>query len=234
MSAVEQASSEAPASAGASDPTVAAESGADASVNADTNVSTSVEPHSASSVSASYVTSQIKDLTWRTLILSRPMTSTQPEAGAANRAPRQRLDSLKSAEPASRSASPAVRRGASSRGKKAVALPTFSGRRSKEEREARTAADKQRELERNKERDKQAERKRMAKERDAKRLAERASRGRGGYSGAVSGPFSMQSARQGRMTFNTSIVGCANLVFQIKEPPIVTLEALVRGLGRLE
>ncbi|CAI6341234.1 unnamed protein product [Periconia digitata] len=154
---------------------------------AETNVAPTVESQSTASISAS------------------PMAA--PTSSTVNRPPRQRLDSLKSSEPASRSASPSVRRGASTRGKKPVALPTFSGRRSKEERDARTAADKQREIERNKERDRQAERRKAVKERDAKRLAERTSRGRGGYSGAVSGPFSMQSARQDKRTVHRNFGG---------------------------
>ncbi|PVH99460.1 hypothetical protein DM02DRAFT_615068 [Periconia macrospinosa] len=165
------------------------DAGAGASVNADTNITPTIEPHNTSSVSAS------------------PSTTAQTVAGASSKAPRQRLDSLKSAESASRSASPSVRRGTSSKGKKPVALPTFSGRRSKEDREARDAASKQREMERNKERDKLAERKRIAKERDAKRMADRASRGRGGYSGAVSGPFSMQSARQDKRSAHRNFGG---------------------------
>lgn len=94
---------------------------------------------------------------------------------------------MKSAGPPSRSASPAVRRGASSRGKKPVLLPTNAGRRSKEEREARNAADLQRERERNKERDALAAKKQKAAEAAERREKMRTEgRGRGGHSGVSS------------------------------------------------
>ncbi|KAF2646114.1 hypothetical protein P280DRAFT_464367 [Massarina eburnea CBS 473.64] len=147
---------------------------------AHTNIATTIEPGAASYGS----------------------TSTSTVAETAARAPRQRLDSLKSAESSSRSASPSVRRGTSTRGRKAPALPTFTGRRSKEERDARTAATMAREEERNKYRDAEAARKQKQKEKAELRARNSAARGRGGYSGAVSGPFSMASARDKKASRN--------------------------------
>ncbi|KAL5115551.1 hypothetical protein ACEQ8H_006527 [Pleosporales sp. CAS-2024a] len=119
-----------------------------------------------------------------------------PEDGidAPGRPPVQRLGSLNT----SRSASPAVRRGTSSRGKRGMVKPTFTGRRSKEEREALAKEALEREKARTQEQVKAAERKQKDAERRAKRDAERAVRGRGGYSGAMSGPFSLGSSREDR------------------------------------
>ncbi|KAF2676027.1 hypothetical protein K458DRAFT_238977, partial [Lentithecium fluviatile CBS 122367] len=95
--------------------------------------------------------------------------------------------------PSSRPASPAVRRG---KGKKPAApLPTFTGRRSKAERDARIQEGLERERERNKDREKAEERKRKAEERRAKSEAARG-RGRGGYAGVASGPFSQWSIKK--------------------------------------
>jgi DNA-directed RNA polymerase III subunit RPC4 len=124
-------------------------------------------------------------------VVANEPTSTATEEASATQVPRQRLDSLATAS--SRSASPSVRgRG---RGKKpAPAMPVFTGRRSKAEREQRTAEAQQRELERNKDREKQAERLEKAKKaEEAKKL--RFAGGRGGYSGVISGPFSDPTAR---------------------------------------
>jgi DNA-directed RNA polymerase III subunit RPC4 len=125
------------------------------------------------------------------------ISTPQDGAEASARPPVQRLGGLKSTEPPSRSASPSVRRGTSTRGKKAAVKPTFTGRRSKEERAALEKEALERELERNKERLKAESRKAQQKERDAKRDASRAIRGRGGYSGAMSGPFSLGSSKEG-------------------------------------
>lgn len=66
-------------------------------------------------------------------------------------------------------------------------LPTNAGRRSKEEREARNAADLQRERERNKERDALAAKKQKAAEAAERREKMRTEgRGRGGHSGVSS------------------------------------------------
>lgn len=66
-------------------------------------------------------------------------------------------------------------------------LPTNAGRRSKEEREARNAADLQRERERNKERDALAVKKQKAIEAAERREKMRnEGRGRGGHSGVSS------------------------------------------------
>ncbi|KAH7384334.1 RNA polymerase III RPC4-domain-containing protein [Phaeosphaeria sp. MPI-PUGE-AT-0046c] len=110
------------------------------------------------------------------------------------RAPVQRLGSLN----ASRSASPAVRRGTSTRGKRGMIKPTFTGRRSKEERAALEKEAIEREKARTKEQADADRRKRNEADRKAKREQERASRGRGGYSGAMSGPFSLGSSRDDR------------------------------------
>lgn len=109
------------------------------------------------------------------------------------RPPVQRLGSINT----SRSASPAVRRGISSRGKKAPIKPTFTGRRSKEEREALEKEALERERARNAERQRRDEKRQMHLENMKKREANRALRGRGGYSSAMSGPFSLGSSREG-------------------------------------
>lgn len=75
--------------------------------------------------------------------------------------------------------------------------PTFTGRRSKEDREALAKEALEREKARTQEQAKAAERKQRDADRKAKREAERAIRGRGGYSGAMSGPFSLGSSREG-------------------------------------
>jgi DNA-directed RNA polymerase III subunit RPC4 len=75
--------------------------------------------------------------------------------------------------------------------------PTFTGRRSKEERAALEREAIEREKARTKEREDADRRKRNDAERKAKRDAERAVRGRGGYNGAMSGPFSLGSSREG-------------------------------------
>lgn len=90
-----------------------------------------------------------------------------------------------------------MRRGASTRGKKGPIKPTFSGRRSKEERAALEKEAIEREKARNAERLRQDEKKQKRIEDSKKREATRALRGRGGYSGAMSGPFSMGSSREG-------------------------------------
>jgi DNA-directed RNA polymerase III subunit RPC4 len=110
------------------------------------------------------------------------------------RTPVQRLGSLN----ASRSASPAVRRGSATRGKRGMVKPTFTGRRSKEERTALEKEALEREKARNREREAADARKQRDADRKAKRDADRAVRGRGGYSGAMSGPFSLGSSREGK------------------------------------
>jgi DNA-directed RNA polymerase III subunit RPC4 len=92
-----------------------------------------------------------------------------------------------------------VRGRGSTRGKKAIAKPTFTGRRSKEERTALEKDASAREAARNKEREKVERWKREDKEKKAARDAKQASRGRGGYSGAMSGPFSLGSSREGKL-----------------------------------
>ncbi|KAF1968195.1 hypothetical protein BU23DRAFT_558734 [Bimuria novae-zelandiae CBS 107.79] len=112
------------------------------------------------------------------------VASTPAPAPESSAPPGGRLASVKSVGPPSRSASPAVRRGASSRGKKPILLPTNASRRSKEEREARNLTDLQRERERNKERDALAAKKQKALEAAERREKARSEgRGRGGHSG---------------------------------------------------
>lgn len=77
--------------------------------------------------------------------------------------------------------------------------PTFTGRRSKEERAALEKEALEREKARTKERLEADRRKQKDAEWKAKREAERAVRGRGGYSGAMSGPFSLGSSREGKL-----------------------------------
>ncbi|KAF2705833.1 hypothetical protein K504DRAFT_84899 [Pleomassaria siparia CBS 279.74] len=113
------------------------------------------------------------------------------------RLPVPRLDDLKNTAPPSRSTSPAARRGTTRGAKKAAVKPTFTGRRSKEERDARDKLDR----ERQKERDAEAEAKQRWKEKAALRAAMRANPNankRGGYTGPISGPFSLGSSTQGK------------------------------------
>jgi DNA-directed RNA polymerase III subunit RPC4 len=76
--------------------------------------------------------------------------------------------------------------------------PTFTGRRSKEEREALEKEAMLREKARMKEREAADRKKEKDAERKMKRDADRAVRGRGGYTGAMSGPFSLGSSREGK------------------------------------
>ena len=126
----------------------------------------------------------------------------QDGTDSPGRPPVQRLGSLNS----SRSASPAVRRGTSTRGKRGAIKPTFTGRRSKEERTALEKEAIEREKARNKEREELNEKKRREAERKARRDSERAIRGRGGYSGAMSGPFSLGSSREGRFDPRNAVI----------------------------
>lgn len=119
-------------------------------------------------------------------------------AEASSRPPVQRLAGLKSAEPPSRSASPSVKRGSTRGGKKGPIKPTFTGRRSKEERAALEKEALEREKIRNREREKQEQYNARQKEREARKEASRASRGRGGFSSTMSGPFSLGSSKEGR------------------------------------
>ena len=117
-----------------------------------------------------------------------PTTTAEPPATHVSR---QRLDSL--ADPSSRSASPSVRgRG---RGKKpGPAVPVFTGRRSKAERDQRTAEALSREQERNKDREKEAARQEKKRQFEESRRTN-STRGRGGFSGTISGPFSDPTQR---------------------------------------
>lgn len=124
----------------------------------------------------------------------------QDGAEASTRPPVQRLGGLRSAEPSSRSASPAVKGGSTRTGKGRLAKPVFTGRRSKEERAALEKEQLEREKIRNKDRAKEDAYQAKKKEREAAKEASRATRGRGGYSGAMSGPFSLGSSKEGRRT----------------------------------
>jgi DNA-directed RNA polymerase III subunit RPC4 len=101
---------------------------------------------------------------------------------------------LRTAASSSRSASPAARRGTSTRGKKPVAKPSFTGRRSKAEREALEKLGRDRERERQKELDKEEK----AKWREKPKRGGLNTRGRGGHTGAISGPFSLGNVGIGK------------------------------------
>ncbi|KAF9700508.1 hypothetical protein EKO04_002071 [Ascochyta lentis] len=131
----------------------------------------------------------------------------QESAEASTRPPVQRLGGLRSAEPSSRSASPSVKRGSTRGGKKGPVKPTFTGRRSKEERAALEKEALEREKIRNREREKEDAFQARKKEREAAKEASRATRGRGGYSGTMSGPFSLGSSKEDRKTNHRSFSG---------------------------
>lgn len=119
-------------------------------------------------------------------------------AESSSRPPVQRIGSLQGSVPPSRSASPSVRgRGNAARGKRGMVKPTFTGRRTKEEREALAKELKEREELRNAERNAANEKKDREAKFKKKRDESRLQRARGGYSGAVSGPFSLGSSAQG-------------------------------------
>jgi DNA-directed RNA polymerase III subunit RPC4 len=157
-----------------------------------------------------------------TKLRNRSTSSPQTVADSPARPPVQRLDSLKSAEPASRSASPAaMRRTASTRGKRPATIkPTFTGRRSKQDREALDKIARDREKERQAERlaeERQKEKDNRKKNRDAQRGNN--TRGRGGYSGSVSGPFSLGNASHGKH-LDIGTLTVAYILEQTREPQI--------------
>jgi DNA-directed RNA polymerase III subunit RPC4 len=90
-----------------------------------------------------------------------------------------------------------VKRGTTKTGKKVAPKPMFTGRRSKEERAALEKEQLEREKIRNRDQEKEAAFQAKRKEREAAKEASRATRGRGGYSGAMSGPFSLGSSKEG-------------------------------------
>ncbi|KAH9877773.1 hypothetical protein J1614_002990, partial [Plenodomus biglobosus] len=129
------------------------------------------------------------------------VSSADPDNAAASssRPPVQRIGSLQGSVPPSRSASPSVRgRGSATRGKRGMAKPTFTGRRTKEEREALAKELKEREELRNAERTAAEEKKRRDQKFKDRREQSKQQRARGGYSGAVSGPFSLGSSKEDR------------------------------------
>jgi DNA-directed RNA polymerase III subunit RPC4 len=128
-------------------------------------------------------------------------------AESSTRAPVQRLETLKSIEPPSRSTSPAVRRGTSTKGRKpAPPKPVFTARRSKQEREQLQESLNQRDKERQAE--KLKEEKIKAREKGFTRRAQ--NKNRGNFSGPVGGPFSLGSVAKGMrvksMTHNCRLV----------------------------
>lgn len=131
------------------------------------------------------------------MVLIRQCSTTETSQDGQDSSARPPVQRLASLNP-SRSASPAVRRGTSTRGKRGMVKPTFTGRRSKEERAALEKEALERERERTKEQQAAETRRRRDEERAAKRQADRALRGRGGYTGAMSGPFSLGSSREGK------------------------------------
>ncbi|CAO2655193.1 Nn.00g102570.m01.CDS01 [Neocucurbitaria sp. VM-36] len=131
-------------------------------------------------------------------VAASAVASPQDGTASSTRPPVQRIGSLQGAIPPSRSASPSVRGRGTIRGKRGTPKPTFTGRRSKEEREAIAKEQKERDALRNAERDAALARKERDEANKAKREARNALRARGGYSGAVSGPFSLGSSREDR------------------------------------
>ncbi|KAH6642113.1 RNA polymerase III RPC4-domain-containing protein [Boeremia exigua] len=131
----------------------------------------------------------------------------QDGAEASTRPPVQRLGGLKSAEPTSRSSSPSVKRGTTKSGKKTVPKPMFTARRSKEERAALEKEQLEREKIRHRDQEKEAAFQARRKEREAAKEATRSTRGRGGYSSAMSGPFSLGSSKEDRKTNHRNFSG---------------------------
>ncbi|KAI4617591.1 uncharacterized protein J4E87_008227 [Alternaria ethzedia] len=127
------------------------------------------------------------------------VASPQPSAEPTTRAPVQRLGSLQGSVPPSRSASPSVRgRGGTTRGKRGVKTPAFTGRRSKEERDAIAKELAARDRERTKEQVAAEARKQADATRAARREASKLKNARGGFSGVASGPFSLGSSKEDR------------------------------------
>lgn len=123
----------------------------------------------------------------------------QDTAGTTSKAPATRIGSLQGSVPPSRSASPSTRgRGSGTRGKRGTIKPSFTGRRSKEDREALEKQQKERDLLRNAERMAADEKKKKEELRAQKREANKLAKARGGYTGAMSGPFSLGSSREGQ------------------------------------
>ncbi|RAR03582.1 recombination hotspot-binding protein [Stemphylium lycopersici] len=123
------------------------------------------------------------------------VASPQPGTEAATRAPVQRLGSLQGSVPPSRSASPSVRgRGGAARGKRGVKTPAFTGRRSKEERDAIAKEQAARDRERTKEQVAADKRREADAQRQARREANKQKNARDrknnpnrGYSGFGAG-----------------------------------------------
>ncbi|KAL1797757.1 hypothetical protein ACET3X_004363 [Alternaria dauci] len=127
------------------------------------------------------------------------VASPQPDTEPAARAPVQRLGSLQGSVPPSRSASPSVRgRGGTTRGKRGVKTPAFTGRRSKEERDAIAKELAARDRERTKEQVAADKRKEAEAAKAARREASKLKNARGGFSGVASGPFSLGSSKEDR------------------------------------
>lgn len=97
--------------------------------------------------------------------------------------------------------------------------PTHTSRRSKEEREALAKEQRDKDVLRNAEREAAIKKKEYDDANKAKREARHALRARGGYSGAMSGPFSMGSSREGKTDNSYAIDGAKCCIRQEKYQP---------------
>lgn len=121
--------------------------------------------------------------------------------------------------PPSRSASPSVRgRGGAARGKRGVKTPAFTGRRSKEERDAIAKEQAARDRERTKEQVAADKRREADAQRQARREANKQKNARGGFSGVASGPFSLGSSKEGRSTCRNLAID-TNYCYRQEEQP---------------
>ncbi|KAH9871457.1 hypothetical protein IAQ61_005636 [Plenodomus lingam] len=162
------------------------------------NLSGAVEPQVVSA-DASYAIPSTAScgamLTWKPSDLPNPSNDVE----SSSRPPVQRIGGLQGSVPPSRSASPSARgRGSVTRGKRGMVKPTFTGRRTKEEREALAKELKEREELRNAERNAAEEKKRRDQKFRDRREQNKQQRARGGYHAAVSGPFSLGSSKEDR------------------------------------
>lgn len=131
----------------------------------------------------------------------------------------QRLGSLQGSVPPSRSASPSVRgRGGTTRGKRGVKTPAFTGRRSKEERDAIAKELAARDRERTKEQVAADRKKEQEAQRAARREASKLKNARGGFSGVASGPFSLGSSKDG-MSISLAMIFHTNIYCRQEEQP---------------
>ena len=101
-------------------------------------------------------------------------------------------------------------RGGTTRGKRGVKTPAFTGRRSKEERDAIAKELAARDRERTKEQVAADKRREAEAAKAARREASKLKNARGGFSGVASGPFSLGSSKEG-MSIILAVVVCTNL-----------------------